>query len=279
MFMKVFNYKIWFAYAVISIVAILSVQSCGDDGISLPDLNVFSITDEAALGRQLDSQIVSNTIEYPIYNNASANSYVQDIVNEIIKSSAIKYRDAFPYKLRIVRDDATVNAFAIPGGYVYVYTGLLKFIDNEATLAAVLAHEVAHCERRHATKRMTKSYSIDFLLSIALGSSPGQLEQIAGSLFTNLYLLKNSRDDEYEADEYSFKYLKTSKWYPGGLIYFFDKIGAQSDASFLEVLLSTHPLSADRIDKVNGYLKEANIEPSESNVFTERYAQFKASLP
>jgi len=277
--MKKINIKIWLVYAIFSIIGITSMQSCGEDGLSPSNINLFSTSDEVALRRQLDSQIVTNKIEYPIYNNAAAETYIQGIVNEILQSGEIKYKSTFPYKIRIVKDDSIVNAFAIPGGYIYVYTGLLKFVDNEATLSAVLAHEIAHCERRHATKRMTKAYGLEFLMSIILGKSSSQLEQIAGNLFTNLYLLKNSRDDEYEADDYGFRYLKTSIWYPGGLVYFFNKIGANSDASFLEVLVSTHPMSQDRIDKVNKYVSESGATASESNVFTARYLQFKQTLP
>jgi len=277
--MNKYNIKIWFIYAIFSIIGITAIQSCGDDGISPTNINIFSTSDEVTLGRQLDSQIVSNSIEYPIYNNTTATSYVQNIVNQILLSNVIKYKNTFNYQVKIIRDDSIVNAFAIPGGYIYVYTGLLKYVDNEATLAAVLAHEIAHCERRHATKRMTKAYGLEFLLSVILGDNASQLEQIAGNLFSNLYLLKNSRDDEYEADEYGFKYLQTSIWYPGGLVFFFNKIGANSDASFLEVLLSTHPLSQDRIDKVNEMVANAGITASESNIFTTRYVQFKQTLP
>lgn len=277
--MNKYKIKIWFIYAILSIIGITAIQSCDDDGISPTNINIFSTSDEVTLGRQLDSQIVSNSIEYPIYNNTTATSYVQNIINQILQSSVIKYKNTFNYQVKIIKDDSIVNAFAIPGGYIYVYTGLLKYVDNEATLAAVLAHEIAHCERRHATKRMTKAYGLEFLLSVILGDNASQLEQIAGNLFSNLYLLKNSRDDEYEADEYGFKYLQTSIWYPGGLIFFFNKIGTNSDASFLEVLLSTHPLSQDRIDKVNEMLAQSGASASESNIFTTRYVQFKQTLP
>ena len=92
-----------------------------------------------------------------------------------------------------------------------VYTGLLKFIDNEATLAGVLGHEIAHAERRHATQRITKAYGVQILLSIVLGEKPAQIAEITANLFAGLALLTNSRADETEADEYSFGYLKSTQ--------------------------------------------------------------------
>jgi predicted Zn-dependent protease len=165
---------------------------------------------------------------------------------------------------------------------LYVYKGLLKFCDNEATLAGILAHEIAHAERRHATKRMSKQYGISLMLSVVLGDSPSTLEQIGANLLTGLALLKNSRDDEYEADEYSFLYLKSSKWYPGAIKYFFEKISLQqqTEPTKFEELLSTHPLDSKRTDEINGYLTQYNIPaPTEANLFTTSYQQWRNTLP
>ncbi|MFN3305674.1 MAG: M48 family metalloprotease, partial [Candidatus Kapaibacteriota bacterium] len=169
---------------------------------------------------------------------------------------------------------------ATPGGYIYVYTGLLKFVDNEATLAGVLAHEVAHCERRHATQRLTKAYGVSLLLDVVFGKNPSKTEEIAANLLVGLAFLKNSRDDEYEADEFAYEYLKSTIWYPGALIFFFDKIKQNEGNSFLEVLLSTHPLSEDRINRLNSMIQRDKLPPpTEENLFQNRYQNFKKLLP
>jgi len=158
----------------------------------------------------------------------------------------------------------------------------LKFADNEATIAGVLAHEIAHAERRHATQRMTKQYGISILASLVLGNNPSALEQIGANLIAGLGLLKNSRDDEYEADEYSFKYLQDTKWYPGAIKYFLEKIQSQqqSKPSDFEEILSTHPLDAKRIAQIDDLIKKANLaSPTENNLFSISYQQFKNSLP
>ncbi len=258
----------------------MSFSFYGCDDFNPLDFNAFSVQDDVEIGRQLDWQIKSNPLEYPLLNQQSAIDYVQNIVNQIIQSPVIEYRGVFVYQVKIIRKDNVVNAFAVPGGYLYIYTGLLKFVDNEATLAGILAHEVAHAERRHSTKRMTKAYGVQFLLDLILGSNPDQYAELAANLFAGLALLKNSRDDEYEADEYSFKYLQSSIWYPGAMKYFFQKVSDNSTGSFLEELLSTHPLNENRIAVYEQLIANAQLgQPDENNLFSQRYLQFKNTLP
>lgn len=251
-----------------------------EEGASPYDLNLFSLEDDKQLGADIVAQIDANPQEYPPYNNIQAQQYLQNMVNEIIKSPDVKYAGTFNYNVKIINKGDVVNAFALPGGYVYVYTGLLKFIDNEATLASVLAHEIAHAERRHSTKRLTKHYGVQFLLGLLLGQNPSAIEEISANLLTGLGFLYNSREDEYEADEYAFKYLRSTIWYPAAMTYFFDAVKRDEKEGFLKELLSTHPLPQQRIDAVNALIKKYNIPtPTESNLFSQRYSQFKNTIP
>jgi len=244
------------------------------------DINLFTLDDDKQLGADLATQIDADIQNYPPLNNTEAQQYVQSIANEILKSPEVKYATTFSYQVKIINKGEIVNAFALPGGYVYVYTGLLKFVDNEATLASVLAHEIAHAERRHATKRLTKHYGVQVLLGLVLGENPTVLEEIFSNLLTNLGFLYNSREDEYEADEYAFKYLLTSQWYPGAMTYFFNAIKNNEDKSFLKELLSTHPMPQNRIDAVEKLIKDYKVaSPTEANLFSLRYSQFKKLIP
>ena len=127
---------------------------------------------------------------------------------------------------------------------------------------------------------MTKQYGVAFLLDLILGDDPSQLEELGANMLTGLAFLKNSRDDEFEADEYSFKYLQATKWYPGGITFFFTKISDNSGGGFLDELLSTHPMPEDRIKAVEEMIKISNIPaPSESNLFTVEYQNFLKTLP
>jgi predicted Zn-dependent protease len=246
-------------------------------------VNLFSDKDDVELGRQLDQEIRSNPQEYPILKNRpEVKAYVLRIVNKVLQSPEVKKRNVYPYQTEIIADDKTVNAFCTPGGYIYIYTGLIKFLDNEASLAGVIGHEIAHAERRHATKRITAAYGVQALLALVLGENPGMVEQIAANLFTNLGFLKNSRDDEMEADNYGMMYLRTTEYYPGAIIYFFNKIQTKSGnpPSSLEKLFLTHPPSEERANNVNNKMREWNVAPPrESNLFADRYSDFKKKLP
>lgn len=242
--------------------------------------NIFPVSDDIQLGKQVQDEIQKDPKQYPILNNSAARSYLQNMINQIIISPKIKYRKEFAYKVEIINDDKTVNAFCTPGGYIYVYTGLLKTLDNEAALAGVLGHEIAHAENRHSTQRMTKAYGASVLTNIVLGKDAGQLEQLGANLLTGLALLKNSRSDELEADEDSFHYLESTKWYPGGIKYFFEKVMTNKSSSIFEELLSTHPMPQDRLDQINKLIKESNMTSATKgdNLFKARYQDFLKSL-
>ncbi len=248
--------------------------------------NIFSVSEDVNIGRDLDRQIRGDRTNYPIMEgHEDVRSYVKGIGSNILNSSTlIKYKNVFPYQFDVIRDDSTVNAFCVPGGYIYIYTGLIKFLDNEAALAGVMAHEIAHAEQRHMTQRLTSYYGVSTVLSLVLGNNPNQFAEIAANLFVGLGFLANSRSDETEADDYSMKYLRTSQYYPGSIIFFFNKIREEerrkgSNPGGLERLLATHPLAQDRINNVYENLKTMSPRPdSTKGLFPERYQEIKAKL-
>jgi len=264
-------------FSVISVAVLISLVavSCADGG---GGLNLFSLSDDAQLGAELDTEIRNNPAEYPILNNPNAEEYLQGIVDKIVQSPDVQFEDEFIYDVTIIDQDSVVNAFATPGGYIYVYTGLLKFMPNEAALAGVLGHEVAHAEERHATERMTTSYGLSALLSIVLGENPGQLETMAANLLGGLYLLKNSRSDELESDEMSFRYLDDTEYYPAAMEYFFEELGDGSTNFSIEQLLITHPDPDIRLEEIRKLASENNVSPTVDNLFTDRYQQFLSTL-
>ncbi len=248
--------------------------------------NIFSEEDDVAIGRDLDQQIKSSPQQFPmLQGHQDIKDYVNGIGKNILqKSNYIKYENVFPYTFQIV-DDTVVNAFCTPGGFIYIYTGLIDFLDNEASLAGVIGHEIAHAEQRHVTQRLTAAYGVNIIASLVLGSNPSLLGEIFANLFVGLGFLANSRSDEEEADDYSIRYLASTEYYPGSITFFFDKIRAEQKKAGttpgdLERLLSTHPLPQDRIDNVKAELKKMNlnVDPTKG-LFTERYQQIKAKLP
>lgn len=263
--------------AALSINSILS--SCG--------ANIFTIEDDVMMGQELDAEIRSDPQNYPILQgHEEVKEFVSGIGRNIItKSNYVKYEKIFPYKFDVIHDDSTVNAFCIPGGYIYVYTGLIKFLDNEAALAGVIGHEIAHAERRHMSQRLTSYYGVSFVLGLILGNNPNEFAEIFANLAVGIGFLANSRSDETEADDYSIKYLRSTEYFPGGILNFFQKITEEQKKKGqtpgdLEMLLSTHPLPQDRIENAKMQLGKIKPKPDpKEGLFTERYERIKSILP
>lgn len=242
----------------IFIVSIIFIAACGTG------INLFQDSDEVAMGKQFDQEIRSDAKDYPIYKNPALKKYIdQRIFQEILKSPEIKKKSVYNYQLELIDDDSVLNAFAVPGGYVYLYTGLMKYLDSEAALAGVLGHEIAHAERRHATQRITAAYGFQIVASLALGNNPSQISVMAANLFGGLGLLANSRSNEDEADQYSIKYLQATRYYPGSVKFFFERLKADGKVSAggsgIQTFLSTHPDPIDRINTTNQRLKALNL--------------------
>lgn len=236
----------------------------------------FSEHDDVKMGKSIDRELKSQR-NIVVLKNDKIQKYVQYVTKEVLRSPHIKRKDVYPYKVTILDDDNVVNAFCTPGGYIYIYTGLLKFLENEASLAAVIAHEIAHAEKRHARQRMLSQLGIQIIIAILLQDSSSQIGEIAAGLAGNLTLLANSRSDEIEADEWGFKYMETTPYYQAAMSYFFDKIKetqgeGNAFTNSINRMLSTHPLPDDRLKKNAQRIKKYDIAPpSPSNLFTRRY--------
>ena len=244
--------------------------------------NIFTDQDDVQLGQQVVAEMNANPKEYPIYKgDPSLKQYINErIFQHILNSPLVKKKNVFKYNIEIIDRPDVMNAFALPGGNIYVYTGLLKYLDSEAALAGVIAHEIAHAEKRHATKRMTQYYGASILVSLILGKNPSQLSEIVSNLFVGAAFLANSRANEDEADASSVEYLRGTRYYPGAVKFFFEKMQADNlitgKSSKIEVFLSTHPDPIDRINTINTVLQLQNIpvinyNGNSDNIFRDEY--------
>jgi len=237
---------------------------------------IFSIADEMQLGAQFDQEIMSNP-EFVILSETQyreAYNMINQFKDKLLATGKVDYADKFVWKVRIIRDDATINAFAVPGGYLYFYTGLIKALDNEAEFVGVMAHEMAHVARRHSSEQLTQAYGIDLLLSMLLGNNSNQWVRIAADLASGLVDLKFSRVHEHEADKYAVNYTYVTDWDARGVADFFKKLESHS---LTPVFLSTHPSDKERISRVT---KEwETLGGRQGEYFVDRYTQFKNSLP
>ncbi|MGB0933809.1 MAG: M48 family metallopeptidase [Lishizhenia sp.] len=245
--MKITSKLVLFSFA-----SVLLLAACAENGKKL-SFNTFTVQQDKDLGAQVASEIDANQTEYPVLDSATNQevyAYLYGMRDKILNSGKVAHKDDFAWRLRIIRDDNTLNAFCTPGGYIYVYTGLMKYLDSEDQLAGVLGHEIAHADLRHSTRQMTKSNSISMLLAVLAGDRE-LLKQLTASVIN----LKFSRSHETEADEASVKYLCPTDYNADAGGKFFEKIQAEGGASQPE-FLSTHPAPANRIENFKNVKNE-----------------------
>jgi len=246
-------------FILIIVIAALTSWHCS----SLKKINLFSIEDDKALGLQVSNEIQTASSEYPLLlesGNQEVYTYIRNITNNILNSGNVKHKDDFAWQVKIIDDPETLNAFATPGGYIYVYTGLIKFLDSEDELAGVMGHEIAHADLRHSTRQMTSSYGVSTLLAVATGNaSDGAVQQVLSGITS----LKFSRNHETEADTYSVNYLCNTKYDAAGAAGFFRKIsGSSSTPQFL----STHPNPDNRVENIEKKAAAKTCSPSTTTV-------------
>ncbi len=240
--------------------SILSFSACKDnEGV------IFSIQDDINLGQQVARQVDSTyRAQGKLLERNSTNVNVQKaythmdrIVNRVLNSGEVKYRNEFPWTVKIINDRETLNAFAAPGGQIYVFTGLMRYLDDEDHFAGVIAHEIAHADKRHSVQQLQRQYGIAILLSVALGNNPGALQQIAAQLAGTLAGLRFSRGAETEADNASVLYLDGTNYYTcDGAAGFFIKMNAEAQGNNPPEFLSTHPNPENRVENIQAQARQ-----------------------
>ncbi|NOY26955.1 MAG: M48 family metalloprotease [Oligoflexia bacterium] len=223
-------------------------------------INIFSIQDDKDLGAQLADEILADPATYPILDeNSYPDAYdaLYEMRDELLATGQLQYADEFDWQVSIIDDDETLNAFAAPGGYIYVYTGLMRYLDYQDYFMGVLGHEMAHADERHSTQQLTKLYGMTTLLGVILGDDPGLAAEIAASLLT----LSFSRTAEAEADSDSVYYLCETDWAANGAAGFFEELLAEGGTEIPE-FLSTHPSSESRVADINALADELGCDTS-----------------
>lgn len=252
-------------------------QSCSKDddgGGGSSWFNLFTIEDDKEIGAQLAAEIRSNPQEYPVLSESTypdAYKYIREIRDEILNTGKVKHKNDFDWEITIIDADV-LNAFVAPGGYIYVYTGLIKYLDSKDQLAGVMGHEIAHADLRHSTEALTKQTSLSLIVDVLAGEKQGAITELAEGLIS----LKFTRSNESQADEYSVIYLCPTSYNAAGAAGFFEKIEAEGGSTTPQ-FLSTHPNPDNRVEDINA--KKTELSCSGTDTFDQEYADFKNSLP
>ncbi len=255
-------------YFLISLICLCSCKSLKD---GWDNLNLFPVSQDVELGKQVYDEISANQSQFPKVSeqgNEELYQYVRSIVTKILNKGPVEYSKDFAWQVTLINDIKTQNAFATPGGYIFVYTGLLKFLDSEDQLAGVLGHEIAHAAKRHSTKQLTKMVGLQVLADAALGNKE-TVKQVA----TALIGLTFSRAHETQADSMSVIYLCPTEYNAAGASGFFKKI---KDQPTQPEWLSTHPNPSNRIQNIDN--KEKSMACTGNETYNDRYAKMKLLL-
>ncbi len=239
------------AFALIA--ACLFAASCAVNPVSgKKELSLFSEQQELALGKQSDAEVRG---QYGAYADEFLTAYVAAAGGTIARGT---HRPDLPYRF-IVLDSPVINAFAVPGGYIYLTRGILALMSSEAEMAVVLGHELGHVNARHSVRKMSQLILVQVGLAVgsALSDTFAKISGVAG-IGVQLLFLKFSRDDEREADRLGVAYSRKAGYDPSRMVDFFTSLQKMGDlsgkGSSLPGFLSTHPLTSERIRNVGGLL-------------------------
>ncbi len=217
-----------------------------------PGFNLFSVDQDLEIGRQSAAEAER---QLPILRDQSLERYVNAVTRELANATP---GPRYPYRVRVV-NASEINAFTLPGGFLYVNRGLLEATRSESELAGVLAHEVSHVALRHGTHQASKAYAAQAGIGILGGllgrdrsSNTNAVIGAIGGVGLNAVFLKFSRNDEYEADLLGVRILRRAGYDPGAMVSFFELLNRERSRqpSKLEQFFSSHPAPADRATRL-----------------------------
>lgn len=232
----------------VAIAAVLFTGGCATTGINKGQVNLISSGEEVQMGADFANEVAE---QYTLLDDKEVVDYVDRVGQRIVK---VNDRQDITFHFNVIVEDQ-MNAFAVPGGYIYIYTGLLKAMDDEAQLAGVLAHEIGHVAARHSTERLTAMYGYNLIVSLLLGDNPNAYAALVSNIFSQTGFLAYSRSNEFEADELGIRYANAAGYDPDGYMELLGKFQSAEarEPSKLESWLSTHPPTSDRIAEVKAH--------------------------
>jgi predicted Zn-dependent protease len=237
-------------------------------------VNFYSIEKEIALGKQMAQQVERDS---KIINDPVVSEYVNRIGQNLVRNSDAKV----PFTIKVIDSDE-VNAFALPGGFLFVNSGLILKADNEAELAGVMAHEIGHVAARHGTRQATRGElaNLGTIPLIFMGGWAGYAVRQAAGLAIPLGFLKFSRGMEAEADMLGIEYMYKTGYDPRAFIDFFERLETleKKKPGTISKVFATHPPTEDRIEKAQEEIQKELKPRPEYVIDTSEFEHVKARL-
>lgn len=270
---KVIFPRVIFALLALSILT-LSCATTGPGGKQ--SLIIIPTSQEVAIGQGMAEQVEK---EEKILADTVWQNYLNDVGQKI---AAVSDRKDIKYYFKVIESDQ-INAFAAPGGYIYFYTGLLREMDNEGEMAAVMAHEISHVVGRHSIKRLQTALGVATAYQLVFGEDgTSDVLNVAIGVGMNLLMADYSRDNEREADQYGIHYMVKAGYDPQGAIGMFEKLaalGGGGEYSVFEKLASSHPETQERIRNAKTQIASMQPLPTGLTLGQTRYEQMLKRLP
>lgn len=238
----------WLMLGLACAIFFAAVQVCWADARTplKPGWNLFTPEQDIQIGKQASERIGQQVL---LLNDPRVDNYL-DALGTRLALYAPGYK--YPYQYRCVNDE-NINAFALPGGFIYINRGVIEAADNEAQFAGIMAHETSHVALRHGTNQVSKAeaWRIPLGLLRDAGGLGGLMAQVGAGFTLNSIVLKYSRDDETQADVLGTQILYDSGFDPRALAQFFEKIEAESKGRQPAQFFSDHPNPGNRTERVD----------------------------
>jgi predicted Zn-dependent protease len=245
---------------------------CASLGVKEGGFNLISLDEEWAMRGDMQRQVAQ---QMKLVNDPRLLAYLNQLGRSLTRQTSLGDRQ---WDFGIVRDDA-VNAFNLPGGLVYVNSGLIRRASALDQLAGVMAHEIGHGTARHGTQLMTRAYGYNLIAALVLGQDAGQKEQILASLVGTGILQNYSRDAEREADHLGVGYAYSAGYDPKGIPDLFRTLLElrQQKPSALEQFFASHPVTEERIATTESQI--AGLPHKKLTHDTREYQDFRGRVP
>ena len=235
------------------IILFFFLQGCAvNSATGRKELILISTDGEVTLGQEFHAQVLS---QYKLSQDEAKVSRLRRIGEKIAQVSD---RQDYEYQFFLVQSDE-LNAFTIPGGRVYFFSGLFDKLKTDDQIASVLAHEIGHCAAKHTIKKFQGSLGYNLISSIAfsrLGGGAKQAASLGANTVMGLAMSAYGRRDEYEADSLGLKYMYLAGYDLNGMIESFQVLESESKGAHPPLILSTHPFIEDRIEAVKKQIPE-----------------------
>lgn len=264
------------AWCVAPLVALVLIAGCVTTGPGgKQSFMLFSSSQEVEIGAGVNQEILE---QEKLLADTVWQNYISELGGKVV---SVCDRTDIEYNFAVIDSDQ-INAFALPGGYIYFYTGLLRLMEDEAQLMSVVAHEVSHVVARHGMKRLQSALIAQLGYEVVFGrSGDSQVRDAAIAIGLTMVFSDYSRDAEREADEFGVHYMVKAGYDPNGALDMFQHLAAagERNPNVFEKMLSSHPETQERIANVERQI--ANMGPLSPGLVRnqERYTRMKSRLP